>query len=61
MSEYHVVWAIDIDAESPQEAAKLANEILQEPGNDAVVFTVVDEDGKGVIVDLIEAVEDQPS
>lgn len=51
---YHVVWEIDIDADSPREAAEQAFHYMQIPGTSANAFDVFDEDGEPVHVDLME-------
>jgi hypothetical protein len=45
MREYRVTWTIEVEAESPEQAAELARE-AQEPGTHATVFEVT------TIVDL---------
>lgn len=40
MPSYCVTWEIDIDADTPEEAAKLAQEIQQDPDSTATVFLV---------------------
>lgn len=47
--EYKVVWTIEVDAESPQEAAKEAREIMLNPESEAVVFEV-----GGKLIDLLD-------
>lgn len=37
---YHVVWRIDVDADSPEEAARKAQEIQRDPDSIATVFDV---------------------
>jgi hypothetical protein len=49
---YHVIWEIDLDAESPKEAAEMAWEIHRSPESIATVFSVCDEDGNLTQVDL---------
>ncbi len=51
---YRVVWEIDLHAETPREAAKMAVEIQQKPDSIAHVFTVIDRKGEAVNVDLDE-------
>ena len=52
---YHVVWEIDIYAQSPREAAKEAQAIQQDKDSTATVFDVTEEDGhKTVRIDLGE-------
>ena len=52
MMNYRVSWEIDIDADSPREAAERALEIQRRPDSIATVFTVRDETGKSIEVDL---------
>jgi hypothetical protein len=40
MTQYLVVWEIELDAESPEDAAKQAREIQLDPANIADHFTV---------------------
>jgi hypothetical protein len=42
MMEYRVTWEIDVDAESPEEAARIAQEIQRDSDSWATVFTVED-------------------
>jgi hypothetical protein len=52
---YHVVWEIDIYAQSPREAAKEAQAIQQDTDSTATVFDVTEEDRhKTVRIDLGE-------
>ena len=39
---YHVLWEIDLDADSPQEAAELALSIMLDSESTATVFDVTD-------------------
>jgi hypothetical protein len=50
--EYRVTWTIDLEAESPLEAAKLSREIQLDPNSIATHFVVSDEDGNCVEIDL---------
>ena len=52
MTMYHVIWEIDLDAESPKAAAEMALEIHRSPESIATVFSVCDEDGNLTQVDL---------
>lgn len=54
MKNYLVEWYIDVEAESPQEAAEKALEIQRDPDSIATVFTVSDGDSSTVNVDLSE-------
>ena len=49
---YHVLWEIDLDADSPQEAAELALSIMLDSESTATTFDVTDEDGETTRVDL---------
>ena len=49
---YRVIWKIDIDAESFEEAARKALDIQRDPTSIATCFTIVDEEGKTQDVDL---------
>lgn len=58
MRSYRVDWAIDVEADSPREAAKLAEaaQVLQATEKDwgRAVFDVTGDDGVIVRVDLAE-------
>ena len=54
MQTFHLVWEIDIDANSPREAAEKALAIQKCPDSIATVFQVIDERGESVRVDLLE-------
>lgn len=53
---YLVTWEIDVEANSPQEAAKLALAIQRDPESTATFFGVRDVDGKPktIYVDLAD-------
>lgn len=51
--KYLVTWEIDIDADSPKEAAEKARHIQLDPESMATVFEVF-ADGTRVRVDLLE-------
>jgi hypothetical protein len=53
MTSYVVTWTIDVEADTPQEAAQLARD-YQRPGTTAVVFDVTDQSGETTSVDLWE-------
>jgi spore germination protein YaaH len=44
--EYHVTWKIDIEAESFEEAARIARNIQRDPGSLATHFIVESESGR---------------
>lgn len=52
MKEYIVCWAINLDAESPREAAEKALRIQRDPASIATVFVVYGEQGNEITVDL---------
>jgi len=56
---YRVEWGIDMDADSPEEAAAKALIVMRDndPMNSAVVFTCYDETGESHHVDLMEEIE----
>ncbi len=54
MTTYYVEWAMDIDAESPREAAEKARTYQCKPNTTATVFDVTGEDGETIRVDLLE-------
>lgn len=55
MARYVVTWVIDIDADSPVDAAKEAQTIQRDPSSLATVFTVREfGTGKEVMVDAAE-------
>ena len=55
MPEYRVHWEIDIEAESPIDAAEQALTIHRSPESIATVFDVTDEGGHTERIDLDEA------
>lgn len=54
METYRVVWEIDIDAESSEEAAETARQYQIATDTTATVFDVRDEAGEYTRVDLLE-------
>lgn len=54
MTEYYVEWCIDIEAGSPEEAARKALEIHRNHESIATVFRVFDHDGNDTTIDLTE-------
>jgi hypothetical protein len=57
MREYLVEWRIDIEADSPEEAAAQALVCQRDTESTAVVFDVFDENGEMVTVDLLDSGE----
>jgi hypothetical protein len=53
MSEYRVIWEIDIEADSAQEAAEQALIIQQNPESEAKHFTVITQVPNDICVDYI--------
>lgn len=56
MTLYRLTWEIEIEAESPREAAEIAREWLLDPTAECVVFEVRDFDNQesSVLIDLLE-------
>ena len=52
MSDYLVSWQIDIEADSPKEAAEEAYQIMSDPNSLARFFTVQSEGGVEVSVEV---------
>jgi hypothetical protein len=53
MTDFRVTWDIDVEADDPVQAAKLARLIQLDPQSTATVFTVRNKaSGKSVDVDL---------
>jgi hypothetical protein len=52
MPEYRVTWEIELDADSPREAAAKALAIQRDPDSVATVFDVIDETGNRERIDL---------
>ena len=50
--QYKVVWEIDLDAESFEDAARQALEIQRDPASIATCFTITDENGVCRDIDL---------
>lgn len=50
--EYLIVWEIELDAGSPEEAARLALKIIRDKASMAHVFKVYDESGEEHSIDL---------
>ena len=61
MTSYSVNWQVEIDAESPVEAARQALKIHRDQNSTATVFDIYDEDGNSTHVDLLEIEEEQMS
>ena len=59
MPEYRVHWEIDLDADSPREAAEKALTIHRNPESIATVFDVTDETGHTERIDLDEAEDEE--
>lgn len=54
MAKYLVEWSIDIEAETPREAAEQALAIQRRQNSSAVVFNVLNESGETETIDLEE-------
>jgi len=53
MPMYKLIWEIEIDAETPLEAARKALEYQRDPDGEATVFDIIAEDGEVTQVDLL--------
>ena len=51
MAEYTVTWTIVLDADSAEEAAKIALEIHRDKESIATIFEVADEQGRVTVID----------
>lgn len=47
-----VTWEIDINADSPKEAAEKALKVQRDCNSTATYFVVTDDDGKEIAIDL---------
>lgn len=56
--EYKVIWEIDIEADSPREAAQIARNYQLDPDSTATFFNVSD-DNNAVLIDLMDNDHDQ--
>ena len=55
MAQYRILWEIDVEADSPREAAQEARNIQLDPTSEAVVYTVYHEATEEVYdIDLLE-------
>jgi hypothetical protein len=54
MSDYRVVWEIELEAESAREAAEMALNIQRDPESIATVYAVFDEEGGRTAIDLLD-------
>jgi len=52
--QYHLVWEIDLEAESPEEAAAEALRVQRDIDSIVCVFTVTDKDGNSITIDAID-------
>jgi len=58
MPNYYITWDIQIEADSPEDAAREALEIQRNPESIATVFTVVDEEtNAAAVIDADEIAE----
>jgi hypothetical protein len=54
MKTYNVVWTIDLEAESAEDAARQAWEAMRRENSSANYFSVQDDDGNVTDIDLQE-------
>ena len=54
MTTYRVTWEIDVEADSPQEAAAEAHRLVRKPDTTATVYSVLNQKtGEGATIDLL--------
>jgi hypothetical protein len=58
MTSYRVQWEIDVDADTPEDAARQAFEMMRDPESIATVFSVRDAQGKSVCIDMLNLEDD---
>lgn len=58
MQDFLVEWRINISADTPEEAAQKAWEIMRRPDSTANCFHIIDDAGNETAVDLMEEGED---
>lgn len=61
MAEYLVTWTIDIDADSPQEAAQKARAVQLRRDSSATVFAVLDKHGEGQKTTMVDLSPEEDS
>jgi hypothetical protein len=54
MNTYQVAWEMDVEAETPREAAEKARELLRDPDSEVHAYDVSLDDEHGWVVDLDE-------
>ena len=54
MKNYCVTWELELDADSPEEAARLAWKFMRETDANCNCFTVCDDEGNVTRIDLEE-------
>jgi hypothetical protein len=54
LKEYRVTWVIDVSAENPRHAAKIAHEMQQEPTTATVFLVAAKGEIKTTTIDLLE-------
>ena len=51
---YSIIWSIDIEAETPRDAAEEALKIHRDPESTATCFEVMDDEGTVINIDLLK-------
>lgn len=57
LKSYHVMWEIDLDATSAEDAARRALKIQRDPGSMATVFDVTEENCDDAIKEHTERID----
>jgi hypothetical protein len=60
MPSFHVVWEVDVEADTPLEAAREASSMMTDPESTAVVFSVTGPDAAADTVTIDFHDLDQP-
>lgn len=54
MANFRVHWVIDVEDESPHDAAAQALKIQRDPKSIATMFNVIDEEGRRFDIDVLD-------
>ncbi len=54
MADYYLEWRIELEADSPEDAARKALAIQRDPESIATVFHVIADNGEDTVIDLTE-------
>jgi hypothetical protein len=54
LTEFYIEWRIELEADSPEEAARKALKIQRDPESIATVFHVIADNGQDTVIDRTE-------